>query len=194
MGTGIRFRHSRDRQEEPRTRHGKTRRVRTPARPKQALCSPRALATTRKKRSRCDTGKGGEGGGRLPGAPDLRRDVAGSPQVSQLSPPTQDRGLQAPPSWKSQEVGGQPVSPAKGPGRRWPYSRRHPLDSRQKPTEKRHTSSSGVSVGLRGKRPSTSPSSSWEPGEHSRQPPGRAAGGAKGEPHPRPCRDTQEVL
>lgn len=95
--------------------------------------------------------RGWEGGGRLPGAPDLRRDAAGSPQVSQLSPPTQDRGLQAPPSWKSQEVGGQPVSPAKGPGRRWPYSRRHPLDSRQKPTEKRHTSSSGVSVGLRGK-------------------------------------------
>ena len=58
MGTGIRFRHSCDRQGEPRTRHGKTRRVRTPARPRQALCSPRALATTRKKRSRRDTGKG----------------------------------------------------------------------------------------------------------------------------------------
>lgn len=194
MGTGTKFRHSCDRQggalslppkdqEDADSGSAKT----------EMLCSPQILSITRRKHSRRHTRKqtqerGWEGGGRLPGAPDLRRDAAGSPQASRLSPRTQDRELQAPPSWKSQEADGESSTaatcPARGPGRGWSYSRRHPLDSRQKPTEKLHTSSSGVSVRLRGKRPSTSPSSSWEPGEHSRQPPGRVAGGAKAGPHP----------
>lgn len=82
------------------------------------------------------------------------------------------RGRRCPQSWKSQEAASVPSQRA-----------RKRVASQQKTPTRRQTETNrktGVSAGLRGKRPFTSPSSPWEPGEHSRQPPGRAAGGAKG--------------
>ena len=84
--------------------------------------------------------------------------------------------------------------PARGPGRGWSYSRRHALDSRQKPTEKLHTCSSGVSVRLRGKdlpHPLPVPGNQANiPGSHQEE----WLVGPRRDRTPRPCRDTQEVL
>ena len=124
MGTGTKFRHSCDRQERALSLASKDQEDADSGLAKiEMLCSPQALCITRKKHSRHDTrnqtqARGWEGGGRLPGAPDLRRDVARSPQVSRLSPSTQDRELQAPPSWKSQEADGESSMGSHVPGQR----------------------------------------------------------------------------
>ena len=195
MGTGIRFRHSCDRQgrapnpaqkdqEDADSRSAET----------QVLCSPRALSTTCKKRSRCDTGKGVGRRRQAAWGPRLEEGCGREPPGVPTVPAHPGQGAAGTPNLEKPRGRRAASVPSQRARKKVALSRRHPLDSRQKPTEKRHTSSSGVSVGWRGKRPSTSPSSSWEPREHSRQPPGRAAGGAKGGPHPWPCRDTQEVL
>lgn len=155
MGTGVRFRHSCDRQGR-RTQHGKTRRRRTPARQRHRSSAPLGPSLhTQKILLGTTQERGWEGGGRLPGAPGLEegrgREAPSVPTVPLLG----QGAVGCPQAGKAR--GSQCPQPRARRGTA--HSRRHPLIARHKLTEKRHASSlSGVSAGLRGKRPFTSPS------------------------------------